>query len=128
MKPITAEWVSKAEGDYVTAQRESQAPITPNYDAAVFHAQQCAEKYLKARLIEAGIAFPKTHDLEAILRLILPLEPSWQSLLTALQALTSIGIEVRYPGTSADTQDAERAIQTAGDVRSLSRATLGLPL
>jgi len=41
----------------------------------VFFAQQCVEKYLKARLVEAGIAFPKTHDLEALLDLVLPAEP-----------------------------------------------------
>jgi HEPN domain-containing protein len=63
MKPITAEWVEKAEGDFATARRELEIDVNPNFDAVCFHAQQCAEKYLKARLIEAGIRFPKTHDL-----------------------------------------------------------------
>lgn len=54
MKPETREWVEKAEGDFRTARRELLAPDSPNYDAACFHAQQCAEKYLKARLVEAG--------------------------------------------------------------------------
>lgn len=57
MKPITREWVDKAEGDYIAAQREVRARKNPVYDAACFHAQQCAEKYLKARLTEAGIRF-----------------------------------------------------------------------
>ena len=48
MKPITGEWVDKAEGDFVTAQRELNALDHPNYDAVCFHSQQCAEKYLKA--------------------------------------------------------------------------------
>jgi len=51
MKQLTLEWVKKAEGDYVTAQRELRARKSPNYDASCFHAQQCAEKYLKARLL-----------------------------------------------------------------------------
>jgi HEPN domain-containing protein len=57
MKPLTAEWISKAENDFATALRESRVRKNVNYDAVCFHAQQCAEKYLKARLQEAGIAF-----------------------------------------------------------------------
>ncbi len=44
MNPLTSEWVEKAEGDLVTAQRELRARNKPNYDAACFHAQQAAEK------------------------------------------------------------------------------------
>jgi len=54
MKAITSEWVHKAEGDFLTAQREMKA-APANYDAVCFHAQQCAEKYIKARLVEEGI-------------------------------------------------------------------------
>src|SRR4051812_27606130 len=74
MKPITLEWIDKAEGDWFSAQREARARKHPNYDAACFHAQQCAEKYLKARLQKAGLAFKKTHDLVNLLNLILPVE------------------------------------------------------
>ena len=63
MKPITDEWIAKAEGDWLTARREMNAMPAPNFDAAVFHAQTCAETYLKARLIEGDVEFPMTHDL-----------------------------------------------------------------
>lgn len=33
MKPITQEWVNKAEGDFATAQRELQVQQSPNFDA-----------------------------------------------------------------------------------------------
>lgn len=125
MKPMTSEWVKKAEGDFVTGKREMLTE-PPNYDAVAFHAQQCAEKYLKARLIEAGISFPKTNDLSAILTLVLPLEPSWENLRPQLDALTSLGIEVRYPGVLADSEDAQQAIQTAHRIRNLVRQALGL--
>jgi HEPN domain-containing protein len=52
MKQITQEWIDKAEGDFATAQREIEVQQMPNYDAVCFHAQQCAEKYLKACLQE----------------------------------------------------------------------------
>jgi HEPN domain-containing protein len=69
MTPLTQEWANKAEGDFATASRELRSRKSPNYDAVCFHAQQCLEKYLKARLQEAGIVFPKTHDLVASLGL-----------------------------------------------------------
>jgi HEPN domain-containing protein len=53
MKSITREWVQKAEGDFVTAEREFSAATDPNYDAVCFQSQQRVEKYLKGRLQEA---------------------------------------------------------------------------
>lgn len=126
MKPETAEWIEKAEGDFRTAGREKNTDEYPNYDAACFHAQQCAEKYLKARLIEAGRDFPKTHDLSAILNLVLSLEPSWDVLREDLEQLTDLGVEVRYPGTTADWEDAEEALRTARYVRELVRKALNI--
>jgi hypothetical protein len=32
MRPLTAEWVQKAEGDLATAHRELRARRAPNYD------------------------------------------------------------------------------------------------
>lgn len=56
--------------------REYRARKNPNYDAGCFHAQQCAEKYLKARLQEAGIHFAKTHNLLHLLNDLLLIEPT----------------------------------------------------
>jgi len=55
MKPETQEWIEKAEGDLKVARRETQT-ADPVYDAVCFHAQQCAEKYLKAVLEEHNIS------------------------------------------------------------------------
>jgi len=75
MKPLTREWVEKAEGDFQVAAQIMRQRKQRVHDAACFHAQQAVEKYFKARLCEAGVAFPKTHDLVALLKLLLPLEP-----------------------------------------------------
>lgn len=48
MNGLLREWVDKAEGNYATAERELRARKFINYDAVCFHAQQMAEKYLKA--------------------------------------------------------------------------------
>jgi HEPN domain-containing protein len=87
MNPLTSEWVQKAEGDFGTASREIRARRAPNYDAVCFHAQQCAEKYLKALLQEEDIPFGKTHNLVILLDLLLPAEPSWEMLRHDMQVL-----------------------------------------
>ena len=126
MTPLTQEWVDKAEGDFATAERELGASVMPNFDAVCFHSQQCAEKYLKARLQEANISFLKTHDLSALLNLVLPTEPSWHSLLLDFQELTLFAISYRYPGFSADKKAALKAIARCRKFRKICRRSLGL--
>ena len=97
MKPITSEWVDKAEADLATAQREIDALDKPNYDAVCFHTQQCAEKYLKACLQEADISFRKTHDLSELLDSTLSIDPTLESLRQDLNSLSAFAAEYRYP-------------------------------
>lgn len=127
MQLLTQEWVDKAEGDFATLQREMRARRLPNYDAACFHAQQCAEKYLKARLQEANTPFPRTHDLEQLLALLLRIEPTWSGMRPALQVLTVYGVQVRYPGISADRAMASEALLHARAIRLVVRQAFGLP-
>ncbi len=97
MKPITQEWIEKAEGDWSTLMGEFRARKNPNYDAVCFHAQQCAEKYPKARLQEASISFKKIHDLKILLNDILPIEPTWINLQNGADSLTIYAEKFRYP-------------------------------
>ena len=126
MKPITTEWVEKAEADFATAERELRVTDRPNCDATCFHCQQCAEKYLKARLQEADVPFGKIHDLSALLDLVLPLEPVWEELRDKLRALTAFAVAYRYPGESAEEAEAIEAVAHCGKVRKVIRASLGL--
>lgn len=126
MKPITLEWVAKAEGDWDTAQRESRARHRPNCDAACFHAQQCAEKYLKARLEEAARAFGRTHNLISLLILVLQVEPMWTVLQPHLTALNIYAVAFRYPGSSATRSNAANALKDCREVRRIVRQSFGL--
>jgi HEPN domain-containing protein len=128
MQPLTTEWIAKAEGDFVSATRELRARKAPNYDAACFHAQQCAEKYLKARLQEANIPFSRTHDLEVLLDLLLPLDSGWDTLRPDARVLTSLAVDVRYPGYTADKAKAREALRACRSVRRVVRQSLGLPV
>jgi len=126
MKPLTSEWVGKAEADFATAQREGAAFETPNYDAACFHAQQCAEKYLKAQLVEVDVRPSRTHDLSVLANLIRPFDAAWSELQSELDWLTTLAVEIRYPGASAAAEDATRAVEIAARIRAKARAALGL--
>ncbi len=128
MKPITEEWVEKAEGDWAVAGREIRVRKSPNYDAACFHAQQCAEKYLKGQLQEQSIPVPKTHDLGKLLDLLLPTHSLWAALQPALDTLSVYAVDFRYPGDSADKEEAREAVKLCRSVREIVRLSLGLPV
>ncbi|NUM67720.1 HEPN domain-containing protein [candidate division KSB1 bacterium] len=106
--------------------REARARKKPNYDGLCFHAQQCAEKYLKARLCEAEIEFPKIHDLVTLLDLALAVEPLWEAFREHLGFLTDFAVTFRYPGESADRKTALEARKRCRLFRRVARAALGL--
>ena len=126
MKPLTREWVEKAEGDFATARRELRVRKAPNYDAVCFHAQQCIEKYLKACLQEADIPFGRIYNLSALLDLLLPVEPGLDTWRSHLRALTVFAVEVRYSGESADKAEAREALRLCRAVRRCLRLHLGI--
>ncbi|GAG36127.1 unnamed protein product [marine sediment metagenome] len=128
MKAIAAEWIAKAEGDFAMVLREARARKNPNYDGACFHAQQCAEKYLKARLCEAGIEFARTHDLVVLLNQVVSVEPMWEVFREDLAYLSAFAVEVRYPGESADKESAADARMRCRHFRLAARKTFGLPV
>lgn len=126
MKPITAEWIAKAEGDFASLERECRARKNPNYDSACFHAQQCAKKYIKARLSEAGSSFTKTHDLVSLLDEVLTLEPVWDAYREDLAYLSDFAVLYRYPGESADRETAQNVLKRCRRFRAGARASFGL--
>lgn len=126
MKAETLEWVQKAEGDMNTAQREFTVLANPNYDAVCFHAQQCAEKYLNARIIEEVLPVTRTHDLEILLNQLLPFETRLTELLQSVRILSAMAVEVRYPGMATDEDDAAEALRSSKKIREAIRTTLRL--
>jgi len=123
MKPLTREWVEKAEGDYRVASAQWQS-ADPVWDAICYHAGQCAEKHLKAWLLEQEADFPRTHDLEVLARLCTPTLGDMTDLMDGLAFLTSAAVEVRYPGMVAQKHDAFTCLELARGVRRFLRNTL----
>jgi len=128
MKPLTQEWVEKAEGDFQVAAQIMRRRKERVFDAACFHAQQAVEKYFKARLCEAGVSFPKTHDLVALLKLLLPMEPLWSVFLPPAHLLEDYAVDFRYPGDTATLAEARLALKNCKNIRREVRASLGLPV
>lgn len=126
MNPLVREWIQKAEGDYATAGREFVVTENPNYDAVCFHAQQCAEKYIKAALVSTGLEVLKTHDLGALLNRLVPAAPEIGTLRGHANVLVTQAVEVRYPGVSADRQDAEEALDATTAIRKAIRGWFGI--
>jgi HEPN domain-containing protein len=91
---------------------------------ATFHAQQCAEKYLKALLMSRQKAFPRTHDVMALYDLCIrhdlhvPVGPD------KLERLAAYAVQVRYPGEEPTPDEAQEAVQIAQAVRRWARALL----
>lgn len=126
MKPATHEWVTKAEEDFLAALDLARRRKQPLWNSVCFHAQQCAEKYLKARMEEAGLPVAKTHDLEVLLSRLAPVEPLWTAMVPAAQNLTDFAVDFRYPGDNATCAEARQAIKDCKTMRHEVRVSLGL--
>src|SRR5688500_7720161 len=98
MKPSTVEWIEKAEENWESAQRLYRARKVSLHNTVCFLCQQCIEKYLKAKLNEAGIFFTKTHNLEDLRKLVTPIDPGWAVLHPQMATLNPYAVLTRYPG------------------------------
>jgi HEPN domain-containing protein len=116
-------WVHRAEEDWLLACSALRRKVPLTY-GATFHAQQCAEKYLKALLVSRQQAFPRTHDMIALYDLCLrnslrvPVDPD------QLERLAAYAVQVRYPGEDPTPDEARVALQIAQAVRRWARAVL----
>jgi HEPN domain-containing protein len=103
-------WLRKASSD---AAAVGSLLNGGNLDAACFHAQQAAEKYLKAFLIYHGRQFPFTHNRTEIVELCAAVDPSFRSL-ASLSRLTPYAVELRYDDAFAPSLEvAEQARDSA---------------
>ena len=113
------EWLVKADDDLLNIDNNLMAARVP-WDTLCFHAQQAAEKTLKAILVHDGINPPRTHDLIALLADCVLVRPELQSLQQDCSLLNVYSVASRYPGTGirADEAIARRVITAAIRVRN----------
>ena len=121
---VTREWVTKAESDLRAAVYLLEPRVEQPTEAVCFHAQQCAEKYMKALLVFRGTDFPKTHDLEKLTAL---LPAALRPRLTLEEERRFIGYATaaRYPGSGEiPLAEAKRAVALARRLRREIRRVL----
>lgn len=107
------QWLRYAAEDLVTAERIAASRTMPPRNAC-YHAQQAAEKAIKAALVFLQIPFPFRHDLD-FLRDLLPTGWRVKTQHPDLSARTIWVAEARYPSGSPDASraDARVAIRLA---------------
>ena len=117
------DWFAKAEKDRSAAILILSDPGLA--DIACYHAQQCAEKYLKGHLKRRAVPFRWAHDLTYLVDLCDKAEKqpgTFAGLRDDAEWLTRAADASRYPGdgvpaSSAD--DARKALAFADRIRAL---------
>ncbi len=97
-EPFSPEaWLRKANSDLVLARLAAREKgVLP--EDAVFHAQQCAEKALKAVLLMRAGQFPFSHDLDILIERLNDLNIPLPDFVSDAGDLTQYAVQTRYPG------------------------------
>ena len=116
MPADASNWLQFARDD-LAAARTLMADTEIPSRIACFHAQQAAEKALKALLVASSIPFTKTHDL-VVLAGLQNDAVSEELALVDLLLLHPWVAEARYPGDLPDASDHEAAevVATAASI------------
>jgi len=118
---VALTWLAWAEGDLVTAKHNLLDPDIPPRQAAQ-HAEQAAEKAVKAGLVLRQIDFGKQHDVEMLAGWL-----GWRLGTSAgqLERLSACNTEARDPDSGGDAPndaEAKAAVAVAERVVSAVRA------
>jgi len=97
----TRSWLVKAQHD-LRAADALLAGDEPLPDVAAYHAQQAAEKSLKAFLYWHDVAFRKTHELGVLGRAVTEIDADLEDAVDAAVDLTPFAWRFRYPGEPLD--------------------------
>jgi HEPN domain-containing protein len=114
------QWVQLADDDLLVAEQILVLTTRRPYRVAAYHAQQCAEKYLKAFLVARRVDFPFTHNLSTLLELAASQEPLLLAL-EDIEILTAFATSARYPADEDPVTESEacEAIDLARKARSV---------
>ncbi len=109
-------WIQFADEDLRLAEHALKLSSGCPYRLIAYHAQQCAEKYIKAFLVFHEIEFPYTHNLRKLLQLC---GEKLRQELEDADTLTPFAVTTRYPGIDEDVSkfEAVSAIKIAKTVK-----------
>jgi HEPN domain-containing protein len=111
-------WLDKAELDLKAAAHEMSAPVEGLWGDIMFHAQQSAEKSMKAFLAWHDIPFRKTHNLEELGQQCVIVDVMLAPVADQAAPLSEYAWKFRYPGETDEPNHAmaEEALAAARNV------------
>lgn len=118
-------WLAKADNDLLNIRNNLSAERVP-WDTVCFHAQQAAEKTLKAFLVSRGQPASRTHDLVALLAESVAGGGHLEALESDCRLLAPYAVLLRYPGAPGEPteQEARQAAAAARRIYEQVRATI----
>ena len=96
LEAIVQEWIDLANSDISTARFIMQMRPLP-LEIIGFHCQQAMEKLLKAYLVLHDSEPERTHELPALLKRCMAIDPDFVKLSDACSDLTDYSVKTRYP-------------------------------
>lgn len=116
-------WWRKGDSDLENARMCVEAGRS--LDTACFHAQQAAEKYLKAYLSLRQVDFPLLHNLAALVEICKGEDESFSQVRPSAESLTPYAVEARYDEDFwPDLETAGIAVQRAAEIREFIAARI----
>ena len=94
------EWVNRARSDLEIAGSRKEGVYLEDL---CFHAQQAAEKAVKALLIKHNVEFPYVHDIAQLLTLLEKTGQQISEPIRQAERLTRFAVIARYPGMAPPT-------------------------
>ncbi len=92
---VISEWFEKADEDILASEVVIEA--SPKlYDVSAFHAQQAAEKYLKAFIAFNEVMPPKVHNIKELIDIAAQFDEAFESIRNA-ETLSKFAVRSRYP-------------------------------
>lgn len=109
-------WKHSADGDFDVIDAALRGGAKA-WNAICFHAQQGAEKYLKAYLVMNSFEPPRTHDLAKLLELTIQFDPSLSALSADCLLLNPYAVTERYAFAEPSEMTAQEVITAGRRVR-----------
>jgi HEPN domain-containing protein len=98
------EWLNRARSNLVQAKAKRKGVYLEDL---CFHAQQAAEKAIKALLIKLDVNFPYVHDLAELLTLVEKAGQGVPESIRQAERLSKFAVFTRYPGIGPSIKEKE---------------------
>jgi HEPN domain-containing protein len=126
LSDLAKRYARKAQSDEIALEKLTEDEDVPD-DVIGFHAQQAAEKLLKAALANAGVTPPRTHNLIRLASLINESGLTPPPAVSEARSLTPWAVQFRYEDILEEKIDRVAVRKTIAQVREWVDSLLNAP-